>query len=52
MTTTHLPVMKRSFVEALLLENPDPTYFRALIYRREIAHTQTNLAIALVLSST
>jgi len=39
MTATHPPVMKRSFDEALLLKNPDPTYIRALIYRREIAYS-------------
>jgi superfamily II DNA helicase RecQ len=39
MTATHPPVMKRSFDEALLLKNPEPTYIRAIIYRREIAYS-------------
>jgi superfamily II DNA helicase RecQ len=39
MTATHPPVMKRSFDEALLLKNPDPTYIRAVIHRREIAYS-------------
>lgn len=39
MTATYPPVMKRSFDEALLLKNPEPTYIRVKIYRREIAYS-------------
>src|SRR5271169_465914 len=39
MSATHPPSMKRSFDEALLLKNPEPTYIRAVINRPEIAYS-------------